>query len=221
MSSAVGRRAARAVASVIACGAVLGCSSPPGRQSTEPAPSTSARPSGSASAQASASPSAPWARLELPMRLGTRSQFFYRPLLFAAGENTDQLARLVRQPRDSAAQVYNGETDADYAVMVSAVAGSVRDEDATLDGLFKLLPRLRDIRTVEPGPLGGEARCGAGRNGDYHVTMCAWADRASVGTVTFLSPKKRPNTRGKEFVEIRSLLEIPGSGPDPRPVRRS
>ncbi|MFG3707840.1 hypothetical protein ACGF7U_24330 [Micromonospora sp. NPDC047670] len=210
MSKAITRTFAWGVLAVMVGGAVSGCSPQSDRR---------AAPSASASAQPSASPSSMRARLELPMRLGNRSRFFHRPFLFAVGDNLEQLSRLVDDPRDAAGQVYNGETDADYAVLVGAVAGTVRNEEATLDEVFRLFPRVREVRAVDPGPLGGVARCGNGRSDQYHITMCAWADRISVGTVTILSPKKRLGPPGNEFIEIRSMLEFPVPGPDPRSVK--
>ncbi|WP_141910627.1 hypothetical protein [Micromonospora sp. A202] len=164
-------------------------------------------------AQPSASPSNVRARLELPMRLGNRSQFLHRPLLLTVGDNVEQLGRLVDAPKDRAGQLYNGATDADYAVMVSAASGTVGDEAATLDELFSWFPRVGEVRAVDPGLLGGVARCGSGRNDQHYVTMCAWADRISVGMVTFLSPKKRLGLPDDEFVEIRSEVEFPVPGP--------
>ncbi|SDY41370.1 hypothetical protein SAMN05444365_102189 [Micromonospora pattaloongensis] len=195
---------ARAVLAVMVGGAMFGCSPQSGRQAAAPSPSASVQPS--------ASPSSVRARLEMPMRLGNRSQFSHRPLAFAVADTVEQLGRLVDDPRDQAGKFYNGQTDADYAVLVSAAAGTVRDEEATLNEVFRLFPRVREVRSVDPGPLGGVAGCGNGRNDQYYVTMCAWADRVSVGTVTFLSPKKRLGSPDDEFVEIRSLVEshIPG-----------
>ncbi|MFE9203847.1 hypothetical protein [Micromonospora sp. NPDC007230] len=152
------------------------------------------------------------------MQLDNRSQLDDRPLSLVNVSNARQLGRLVEDLRDVAARGYNGETDADYAVLVNAVAGTVRDEEATLDKVFRLFPRVREIRAVDPGPLGGVARCGRGRDDQYYVTMCAWADQISVGTVTFLSFKERLGPPGNDFVEIRSELEFPIPGADPRPV---
>ncbi|TDB81979.1 hypothetical protein [Micromonospora sp. KC721] len=108
--------------------------------------------------------------------------------------------------------MYNGETDADHAVLVSAAAGTVRDEEATLTTLFGLYPSVGEVRAVDAGPLGGVAACGDGRDGRYHVTMCAWVDRISAGIVAFVSPKKRLVDRGKELVGIRSEVEFPIPG---------
>ncbi|WP_157746043.1 hypothetical protein [Micromonospora purpureochromogenes] len=141
---------------MMAVGAVLGCTP----QSGQPA----AAPSPFASTQPATSPSTIRARLETPMRLGNRSGFFSRPLMFLTADNARQLGRLVEDQRDVVGRVYNGETDADYAVLVSAAAGTVRDEEATLDQVFRLFPRVRSIRAVDPGPLGGVARCGSGRD---------------------------------------------------------
>ncbi|MEV6370101.1 hypothetical protein AB0L86_24755 [Micromonospora musae] len=146
------------------------------------------------------------------MRLGNRSQLSNRPLIFKLAADAEQLGRLVEDKRDVALNVYNGETDADYAVLVSAAAGVVRDEEATLSRAFELFPRIGEIRAVPPGPLGGVASCGRGRDDEYHVTMCAWADRISVGTVTFLSPEERLGPPGDEFIAIRSQLEFPIPG---------
>ncbi|MER7441837.1 hypothetical protein [Micromonospora avicenniae] len=152
------------------------------------------------------------ARLQLPMRLGNRSQLSNRPLSFRVVADAEQLGRLVEDKQDVAAKVYNGETDADYAVLVSTAAGGLRDEEATLSRVFKSFPLVGEIRAVPPGSLGGVASCGRGREDPYYVTMCAWADQISVGTVTFLSPAERLGPPGDEFIEIRGELEVPIPG---------
>ncbi|TDB71516.1 hypothetical protein [Micromonospora sp. KC723] len=197
---------ARGIVVVVAVGAVAGCSASSGHRSV---PSSS-----SASAQPSASALSMRARLELPMRLGNRSRFDDRSLTGVAMRNFSVLDRLVddRRHEKAVAAVYNGETDADYAVLVSAAAGTVRDEEATLTTIFGLYPSVREVRAVEAGPLGGVAACGSARDGEYHVTMCAWVDQISAGIVTFLSPKKRLADRGKELADIRSEVEFPIPG---------
>ncbi|MGB2567486.1 hypothetical protein ACPFP2_03380 [Micromonospora citrea] len=197
--------AACRIAVVVVVGAVFGCSDSSGHRSELPSSSVSTQPS--------VSPSSMRARLELPMRLGNRSRFDDRSLTRVAIRNYSILDRLVDDRHEKAvAAVYNGETDADYAVLVSAAAGRIRDEEATLDAIFGLYPSMGEVRTVDAGPLGGVAACGSARDGQYHVTMCAWVDQISAGVVMFLSPKKRPVDRGKELVDIRSEVEFPIPG---------
>ncbi|TDC44078.1 hypothetical protein [Micromonospora sp. KC213] len=201
-----GRAAVRGVVVMVAVGAAVGCSASSGHRSEPPLSSASAQPSASASSMR--------ARLELPMRLGSRSRFDDRTLTGVAIRNYSVLDRLVddRRHERAVASVYNGETDADYAVLVSAAAGTVRDEEAALNTIFGLYPSVGEVRAVDAGPLGGVAACGDGRDGQYHVTMCAWVDRISAGIVAFVSPKKRLVDRGKELVGIRSEVEFPIPG---------
>ncbi|WP_146603930.1 hypothetical protein [Micromonospora deserti] len=147
------------------------------------------------------------------MQLGNRSRFVDGSLLRVTIRSSEGLARLVNGHHERAfGSVYNGETDADHAVLISAAAGTVRDEEATLNKIFGLYPLVGEVRAVDAGPLGGVAACGSARDGQYYVTMCAWVDRISAGTVTFLSPKKRLVDRSKEFVDIRSEVEFPIPG---------
>jgi hypothetical protein len=59
-----------------------------------------------------------------------------------------------------------------------------RDLAAGMDGLSGDL-RLTDIRKVDPGPLGGYARCGTGRRDGQAVAVCAWADHGSMAVALF------------------------------------
>lgn len=161
-------------------------------------PSTSARPT----------PPFP-VTLELPMRLGSRTVLKDRVLVLTASAAATELKRQVSNPSDAIANVYNGVSDADHAVVVSAAAGAVADPVAALDRLFTTLPRVTGIRQVDPGPLGGQARCGKGEYKGFKATVCAWADNISIGIVSFLSTGERNGDRSAEFVEVRGFLEHP------------
>ncbi|MGW0431691.1 hypothetical protein ACWDV4_03945 [Micromonospora sp. NPDC003197] len=127
------------------------------------------------------------------------------------------LKKQVGEVTSAVGWAYGGDSAEAEMILISGVAGSVTDPTQTLDRLFASLPRLMDVRPVDPGPLGGEARCGRGETtsdaGVVQVTSCSWADKNTVGSVTFLSPGPSVNKRDRsgEFVAIRGQIEQPAS----------
>ncbi|MEU8301346.1 hypothetical protein AB0C04_29170 [Micromonospora sp. NPDC048909] len=87
-------------------------------------------------------------------------------------------------------------------------SGTVSNPDATLDGAFSGLTAITDIAPIEPGPLGGVTRCGTGQDKGVRVNVCAWADRHTVGMVTFIGFPKSDDPL-EMFGRIRSQLEHP------------
>jgi hypothetical protein len=74
------------------------------------------------------------------------------------------------------------------AVIVFGAARFVGDPKADLDtGLTRLTDRLHlaNVRTVPPGPMGGQSRCGTGALNGQPVSVCAWADHGTIAAGVF------------------------------------
>ncbi|WP_165942544.1 hypothetical protein, partial [Micromonospora sp. KC721] len=183
------------------------------RPGTTPSPGLS--PGASASPAAEPSPSespqeaepAPRIRLVAPKTLAGRAK------------NTEpQLRRLADEMvRDMKSDVTNesGAVGAFYGsaakrnlVMVSGVSGPVLLPEKELDDAVKSLSGslgLKKVAPIEPGPLGGVARCGDGRSSDIPLGVCVWADEGSVGMIVmFFSSAKKAKA---EFATIRGQIE--------------
>jgi hypothetical protein len=102
-----------------------------------------------------------------------------------------------------------GDPQAGDVVQILAVGRPTAEADRELNAMFQ---PLRDqgwtvsaLEPVDPGPLGGIAKCAEVTTPSGGQSMCAWADAQSVGSVTFY-PEKREEAR-REFVKIRELIE--------------
>ncbi|MEH1029022.1 hypothetical protein [Micromonospora profundi] len=92
-------------------------------------------------------------------------------------------------------------------IQVAAVSGVVADPQRKLDDAVSWLPQLAltGLTATEPGPLGGDARCGNGRTNGVPIGVCLWADEGSVGLV--LMYYRSAEQVIAEFVGIRGQIE--------------
>jgi hypothetical protein len=94
-------------------------------------------------------------------------------------------------------------------VMVAGASAPVLDPakqlDDTLKGASSGGLTLTDIAPVEPGPLGGTAKCGNGSAAGTPLAVCAWADNGSVGMIAVYF-KTVDQIKG-EFVALRGEIE--------------
>ena len=130
----------------------------------------------------------------------------------AAEEMNTQLKQDLEGATGSVAAFYQDPSDATKLVMVVGVAGRVRSPDAELDQAFSEMSgaglTATNIHDVDPGSLGGEARCGEGSSEGVPVFVCAWADRGSVGMIAFFN--RDPAASEELFPEIRGAVETRG-----------
>ncbi|WP_165945878.1 hypothetical protein, partial [Micromonospora sp. KC606] len=169
--------------------------------------SASRAPEPSPSERAQEVEPAPRIRLVTPKTLAGRAK------------NTEpQLRRLADQMvRDMKSDVTNesGAVGAFYGsvakrnlTMVSGVSGPVLLPEKELDDAVKSLSgslALKKVAPVDPGPLGGVARCGDGRSSDIALGVCVWADEGSVGMIVmFFSSARKAKA---EFATIRGQVE--------------
>ncbi|MGW4500249.1 hypothetical protein ACWENR_16745 [Micromonospora sp. NPDC004336] len=72
-------------------------------------------------------------------------------------------------------------------VMVAAASGlnpdPARTLETTIRGARTSEVRLGEMSAVDPGPLGGEAKCGDAKAENVPLGVCVWSDRGSVGMI--------------------------------------
>ncbi|WP_229403564.1 hypothetical protein [Micromonospora okii] len=93
-------------------------------------------------------------------------------------------------------------------VLLSGVSGTVPAPEAILDAVFAGLTAVTDVVPVQPGPLGGVARCGTGKNKAIRVDVCAWAGPQTIGMIHFTG-FARSDQPDQMFRQIRSQMEHP------------
>ncbi|MEV4490164.1 hypothetical protein AB0K04_08615 [Micromonospora coxensis] len=116
------------------------------------------------------------------------------------------IKRYVSQPTGTFGEVYTSETSLTDSISISAVTGTVANPTEALDRLYATTRDMQDVRPAEPGPLGGEARCGRSDEAMvYTATICGWADSGSIGMLTIKSLEKRD--RRDEFGMLRAQVQ--------------
>ncbi|WP_157779098.1 hypothetical protein ACN27B_19215 [Micromonospora sp. WMMD754] len=173
---------------------------------TSPAPGTDVASSASAPpASASASPSR---KLSAPTTLLGLPKTTSRGLYGAAIQQLEQLKREVGQATSAIGEAYeDGTADGDI-VFVSGASGTIGDPAGVLERALRPY-RITKVTAVDAGALGGEARCGRGRTEDgSYLTTCGWADRETVGVVSFTSSGPQTDHTA-DFLTVRDIVSRP------------
>ncbi|MFF5179275.1 hypothetical protein ACFY2Q_14745 [Micromonospora sp. NPDC000316] len=108
----------------------------------------------------------------------------------------------------SAVGAYYGDPVKKEFLVVAAVSGPLSDPRKELDAAVNRLSdklNMTNMTAVEPGPLGGEARCGDGRGEGVPLAACFWADRGSMGVVVMYY--RSAEQVAAEFVGMRGQIE--------------
>ncbi|MEU2616425.1 hypothetical protein ABZ570_33425 [Micromonospora sp. NPDC007271] len=93
-------------------------------------------------------------------------------------------------------------------VMIAGASTLLADPKKELDNAVKGLGvglGVKDLKPVDAGPLGGEAKCGDGNAGGVQVGVCLWADRGSLGLVVIYF--KSAADLESQFVAMRGEIE--------------
>ena len=94
-------------------------------------------------------------------------------------------------------------------VVIAGVAAPVDNPTQELNGTFFGAGvgglDVTGITKVDPGPLGGEAKCGKADASGVNMALCAWADEGSVGWIIWYF-KSVKQAKG-EFAELRGQIE--------------
>ncbi|MEV0807897.1 hypothetical protein [Micromonospora sp. NPDC050200] len=150
---------------------------------------------------------APEIRLVTPKTLAGRSRNTEPQLRRIADEMVRDMKSGVRNETGAVGAFY-GSAGKRNLVMVAGATGPVLFPEKELDDAVKGLSTslaVKKMSTVDPGPLGGVAKCGAGKSSGIALGVCTWADEGSVGLIVmFFSSAAKAKA---EFATIRGQVE--------------
>jgi hypothetical protein len=124
-------------------------------------------------------------------------------------EMATQMRRAVPQSSSTAAGLYGDPANLDI-VIVAAASGRLADPAKQLNQTFEGFSQggvpATGVKSVDPGPLGGDAKCGTATAGPVPIVLCAWADSGSLGVIGYYF-KQNVDDVAAEFVRARSEVE--------------
>ncbi|MBM7081767.1 hypothetical protein [Micromonospora humidisoli] len=146
-------------------------------------------------------------RLVTPSTLGGRSKSTDPELRRIADQMVRDMKSEVRNETGAVSAFY-GSAASRNMVMMAGASGPVILPEQELDDAVKGLGSslaVTKMSTIDPGPLGGVAKCGDGKASGIALGVCVWADHGSVGMIVmyFSSAAKAKS----EFVAIRGQIE--------------
>ncbi|MDG4837487.1 hypothetical protein O7631_13255 [Micromonospora sp. WMMD967] len=146
-------------------------------------------------------------RLVAPATLAGRPKITEPELQAAADQMITEMKAEVQNETSTVGAFY-GDPDKQDLVMIVGASGLLTDPKKELDDAINGLSTeltLTNLATVDPGPLGGDAKCGDGKAESVPLGVCVWADRGSLGMVVIYY-KTAEQTKA-EFVTIRGQVE--------------
>ncbi|MEV4478546.1 hypothetical protein [Micromonospora coxensis] len=150
---------------------------------------------------------APEIRLVTPRTLNGRAKNTEPQLRRIADEMVRDMKNDVTN-ETSAVGAFYGSAAKRNMVMISGVSGPVLLPEKELDDAIKSLSTslsVRKVASINPGPLGGVAKCGDGKSSGIALGVCVWADEGSVGMIVmFFSSASKAKA---EFATIRGQVE--------------
>jgi hypothetical protein len=97
-------------------------------------------------------------------------------------------------------------------VVIAGVEAPVDNPTQELNGTFLGAGvgglKVTDIKKVDPGPLGGVAKCGRSEASGVDMVLCGWADDGSVGWIIWYF--KSVSKAKTEFPKLRGQIEKSG-----------
>ncbi|MFG1676717.1 hypothetical protein [Micromonospora sp. NPDC049282] len=146
-------------------------------------------------------------RVVEPATLGGRPKVTEPTLQNAAVQMKSELGKDVPNATSTAGAFYGDPAKKDL-VMVVGVSGIIADPKKEMaDAITAVTPELgtKEFKTVDAGPLGGDAKCSDGKAQDVPVGVCVWVDKGSLGmmVVYFKSAAEFQS----EFVTLRGEVE--------------
>ncbi|MFI6819592.1 hypothetical protein ACIBJE_01390 [Micromonospora sp. NPDC050187] len=130
------------------------------------------------------------------------------PGLVAASE---QMAAAIKKDVPEATSTvggFYGDPAKNDLVMIIGISGVMADPEKEMnDAISAISGQLgaTNMAAVEPGPLGGDAKCGDGSSEGVKLGICVWADRGSLGMVVMYF--KTGKEAEAEFGTIRAAIE--------------
>jgi hypothetical protein len=159
------------------------------------------------------------AHADSPISVHTPDTLSGRPMVTDSSVTGDiaqqkaQLQKSVPNVGSTAVAIY-GTRQAGNVVGVHALAAPITDPLGQLtEGLNDMgrdgMDPLSGIEQVAPGPMGGNARCGASGVNGKPIIVCGWADQGSLGFITWYSKTPLSNA-ANEFATLRGQVEHTG-----------
>ncbi|WP_405093030.1 YppG family protein [Micromonospora sp. NBC_01392] len=146
-------------------------------------------------------------RVVEPTTLGGRPKATEPQLQSTALQMKSELGKDVPNATSTAGAFYGDPAKKDL-VMIVAVSGVIADPKKEMaDAIAAVTPDLgtKEFKTVDAGPLGGDAKCGDGKAQDIPVGVCIWSDKGSLGMVVVYF--KSSSELQSEFVNMRGEIE--------------
>ncbi|MCM0678209.1 hypothetical protein NCC78_26550 [Micromonospora phytophila] len=147
-------------------------------------------------------------RVVAPATLAGRPKVSDPNLLDAAKQLESGLKKSMPDATSTVGAFYGTPAERDL-VMVAAASGLNTDPDRTLDeavkGAAESDVQLGEMKTVDAGPLGGEAKCGDAKAAEVPLGVCLWSDKGSLGMIIIYF-KSGAETQA-EFATIRGQIE--------------
>lgn len=146
-------------------------------------------------------------RVTAPATLAGRPKITEPQLQAAVDSMMAEMKSTVQNETSTAGGFYGDMTKQDL-VMIAAASGLVADPKKELDDAVSSAGTqlaVSNVATVDPGPLGGEARCGDGKTQGMKLGVCVWADKGSVGMIVMYF--KTAEQVKAEFVTMRGQIE--------------
>ncbi|MEU4480023.1 hypothetical protein AB0F68_18490 [Micromonospora sp. NPDC023966] len=149
-------------------------------------------------------------RLVEPTTLAGRAKVDQPELQSAAVQMKSEISKDVPNATSTVGAFYGDPAKKDL-VMIAGASGVIADPQKEMaDAITAITPELgaKEFKTVDAGPLGGEAKCGDGKAEDVPVAVCMWADKGSLGMVVVYF--KSAAEIQSEFVTMRGEIEKQG-----------
>ncbi|MFV2111306.1 hypothetical protein ACFHW0_03065 [Micromonospora sp. LOL_025] len=147
-------------------------------------------------------------RVVAPATLAGRPKATDPALQAGARQLEAELNKAIPDASSTVGGFYGTPADKDL-VMIAAASGlnpnPARTLEDTIRGALTSDVRLGEMSPVDPGPLGGEAKCGDAKAQDVPLGVCVWSDKGSVGMVIIYF--KTGQQAHAEFATIRGQVE--------------
>ncbi|RLK22785.1 hypothetical protein DER29_0629 [Micromonospora sp. M71_S20] len=147
-------------------------------------------------------------RVVAPATLAGRPKATDPALQAGARQLEAELNKTIPEASSTVGGFYGTLADKDL-VMIAAASGlnpnPARTLEDTIRGARTSDVRLGEMSSVDPGPLGGEAKCGDAKAQDVPLGVCVWSDKGSVGMVIIYF--KTGQQAHAEFATIRGQVE--------------
>jgi hypothetical protein len=130
------------------------------------------------------------AHVSVPHKIGSLVQSTDPNDVAAASRLEAEFRSDVPEAKDLVAAVYKDPSDASKPVIMMAATGNNSDPEGTLDAAFTSddpTTVFVGVHDIDPGPLGGSARCGSETDDTERIVFCAWSDHGSFGATIIVN----------------------------------